>query len=241
MTGQMTVVYALEKPPDHYEKSLFLAGPTPRDQSVKSWRPQALQLLKDEGYDGVVYVPEDRPDANGVTKFHGNYDGQVGWEETHLHMADVILFWVPRDTATMPAFTTNDEWGFWKKSGKVVFGAPETAEKCRYQFHYAHKFGAPAESSLHDTVRSALNLLGKGNLRNGGEREVPLYIWRTAQFQEWYTEHFLTGNTLERVRVEWVHRDESTGYQVKDWVLDVTVHLAKENCDVSSMIYSVHL
>ena len=40
------------------KKSIFLAGPTPRSKEVKSWRPEAIRLLKEKGFDGVVFVPE---------------------------------------------------------------------------------------------------------------------------------------------------------------------------------------
>lgn len=40
------------------KKSIFLAGPTLRKEIVKSWRPQAIEILEELGFDGVVYVPE---------------------------------------------------------------------------------------------------------------------------------------------------------------------------------------
>lgn len=39
------------------EKSIFLAGPTPRGENVISWRAEACEILKQLGFDGVVYVP----------------------------------------------------------------------------------------------------------------------------------------------------------------------------------------
>jgi hypothetical protein len=59
-TQRFTVVYALEEPPAIFAKSIFLAGPTPRRPEVASWRPDALRILQEAGYDGVVFVPEDR-------------------------------------------------------------------------------------------------------------------------------------------------------------------------------------
>jgi len=233
VTATMTVVYATEEPPMQLTKSIFLAGPTPRSQDVQSWRPEALKLLEELGYDGVVFVPEDRPDENGVTTYHGNYIAQIDWEECYLHMADVILFWVPRDLKTMPAFTTNDEWGFWKKSGKVVFGAPESAEKCRYQLHYAQKFGAPSASSLHATVGNAVTHVGEGALRINGEREVPLHIWRTRAFQEWYRDSLDSGDELRHASVEWVFK---IGDKVHLWALKVDVRLMEGDYDVTEVL-----
>ncbi len=43
---------------ENNKKSIFLAGPTPRNKEVKSWRGEALEILQRLGFDGVVYVPE---------------------------------------------------------------------------------------------------------------------------------------------------------------------------------------
>jgi len=50
----MEVVYAPEAPPSQFTKSIFLAGPSPRDPAQPNWRPEALAALEAMGYDGVV-------------------------------------------------------------------------------------------------------------------------------------------------------------------------------------------
>lgn len=193
----MQVVYALQDPPDSYDRSLFLAGPTPRTQAVASWRPQALRLLAQLGFDGVVYVPED---ASGA--FQGDYLAQLDWEEANLERADAIAFWVPRDMATMPALTTNVEFGRWYRSGKVVFGAPPQAPANRYLAHYAD---AP-QSTLQGTLAAAVRLIGDGALRSGGERDVPAHIFTTPAFAAWYASQRAAGNTLRGAREQWTFR-----------------------------------
>lgn len=108
-------------------KSIFLAGPTPRSADVKSWRPEALDYLRRTGFDGDVLVPE----VEGST-VQLDYCNQVKWELEGMGKCSVILFWVPRNTATMPAFTTNVEFGMYIKSNKIVYGRPDTAENIRY-------------------------------------------------------------------------------------------------------------
>ncbi len=225
----MHVVYAHEEPPTTYSKSIFLAGPTPRNQAVKSWRPRALKLLAKHGYDGVVFVPEDRPDENGATTFHGDYDGQVDWEDRYLNMADCILFWVPRDIDTMPAFTTNDEWGFWKNSGKTVFGAPRTAPKCRYQIIYADKLNVPFATSLAATVQNAIGFIGYGAARRDGERYVPLYVWQTPAFQQWYKAQRGVGNELSGAQVLWTFHVGPRREHLFLWAMQVDVYVASED------------
>src|SRR3989344_6490668 len=116
----MQIVYALEPLPETINKSIFLAGPTPRSQDIKSWRPEALAILEKLSYDGVVFVPESR---NGQWQ-ESEYVNQIEWEEYCLNVADCIVFWIPRAMDTMPALTTNIEWGVWCNSGKAVLGVP---------------------------------------------------------------------------------------------------------------------
>jgi hypothetical protein len=40
------------------EKSIFLAGPTPRTPGIISWRKEACEILEELGFNGIVYVPE---------------------------------------------------------------------------------------------------------------------------------------------------------------------------------------
>lgn len=145
MGAEITIVYAREDPPDHWEAAVFLAGPTPRSPDVASWRPAAVDELRRRWRaDGrlAVFVPEHRHDR------YTDYDAQVDWEERCLHLSDEVIFWVPREPATMPAFTTNVEWGMWHDSGRVVFGAPPEAPKNRYLLHYAAASGVPTATDL---------------------------------------------------------------------------------------------
>ncbi len=198
MESGIAVVYAREEPPDRWDTAVFLAGPTPRSPGVPSWRPDAIAELGRRWREPgrlVVFVPEDR---------HGrypDYEGQVDWEERCLHLSDEVVFWVPRDPATMPAFTTNVEWGAWHDSGRAVFGAPPEAPGNRYLLHYAAKFGVPTAADLGGTVAAALDRIGAGAPRSGGEREVPLLLWRDEAFQSWYAGQRDAGNVLLGARV----------------------------------------
>lgn len=220
----MKIVYATEDFPVSYTKSIFLAGPTPRSSEVKSWRPEALRLLKASGYDGVVFVPETLEGGNSP-----NYPDQISWENEGLNRADCILFWVPRDLLTMPAFTTNHEHGEWFKSGKVVLGAPVNAPKMPYLQHKAFQQFEPQASTLENTIKAALEMIGEGALRNGGECQVPLYIWRTSSFQAWYDAQKKAGNRLDGAKVVWTFRVGPKKEVVFFWALHVNIYIASEN------------
>ena len=219
----MHVVYAREPLPTTMTKSIFLAGPTPRSKDVFGWRDEAMRELARLGYDGHVFVPEP---ADG--RWEHEYDPQVEWEEAALNVADCIVFWIPRDLRTMPGFTTNDEWGFWKNSGKVVLGCPTDAEKVSYQRHYAKKFKVPYFDTLNATLKAAVERIGTGALRHGAETQVPLYVWRHGSFKSWYLGQKAAGNSLEAARVLWTFRVGAKP-MVFAWVLHVSVHVASEN------------
>jgi len=149
-------------------KSIFLAGPTPRsskvmdgcDKIVPSWRPRAIGDLEWLGFTGNIFVPETK---NGAWP---KYDDQLTWEDNCLTYADCIIFWIPRDMETLPGLTTNDEWGYWKKSGKCVLGAPPDAHKVRYQKWWAEKLGVPFADRLDFVCDYALYFVNYGEHRN---------------------------------------------------------------------------
>lgn len=231
--SKMKVVYARQPFPTEVSATIFLAGPTPRDrEKVKSWRPEALRLLEDAGFSGHVFVPED-PDGSFCDWEKGfPYDEQVAWEEGALHRADVILFWIPRTKDTMPGFTTNDEFGFWKNSGKVVLGTPVDAVHVRYQRHFANKNGIPVYDTLKDTVDGALSRVG-GAERVGGECQVPMILWGNPAFQSWYSSLKQAGNHLTGARMLWNFNVDPL---VSTWGLLVDIHVAAEGRNETKLI-----
>lgn len=192
------VVYAKEQAPEAYRKSIFLVGPSPRATSVPSWRPDMISAFEKAGYDGVVFSPEPR-DRN----YPRDYQAQTEWEKQHLEMADVILAWVPRSTE-MPAFTTNVEFGRYITSGKLIYGRPPESPKNRYLdwMYQDHGLGEPY-IDMPSIAAAVVGFLGEGAWRSGGERCIPLKIWNTKIFQNWYASLKKAGNRLDGARVLW--------------------------------------
>lgn len=225
----MKIVYTGEPVPAVVNKSIFLAGPSPRKSSDPSWRLEAFDILGLLGYDGVVYAPiyrdQDRYDNGGAF----DYEGQVDWESDCLNQADCIVFWVPRDIkGGMPAFTTNVEFGTWATSGKVVFGAPPNADKNAYLQNLAGKEGIPEFDTLEETLEAAVARLGGGSPRSGGERDVPLHLWNKPEFQTWLTAQKSVGNVLNSASVSWSFRVGKYKERVFLWALHVNVHIKAE-------------
>ncbi len=147
-------IYALENTPIEGH-SVFLAGPTPRDHQSPSWRPDMIQMLRQKGYDGDILIPEKRGNYLDY-----DYVTQTKWEVEHLNAADIILFWVPRNIETMPAFTTNIEFGEFMHSGKVILGYPKEASKMRYLQVRADMHNIPVAHSMFETVEALLSQIG---------------------------------------------------------------------------------
>lgn len=234
----MQVVYALEQPPEQLTKSIFLAGPSPRDPEHPNWRVEALALLEEMGFDGEVFVPLPRDG-----QWAKNYDDQVTWETRFLHLADKIVFWVPRsfevtcDVAkgtsaeramTLPALTTNMEFGLWVETGKAILAYPKDAPKLRYLQSHADENKVPTAHTLREALGLAVDALGPGAPRTGGEREVPLYIWKLPHFQAWYAGQKAAGNRLDGARVLWSFRVGPTKGFTFAFALHVNVHIASE-------------
>jgi 8-oxo-dGTP pyrophosphatase MutT (NUDIX family) len=227
----MKVIYAGEEMPEKIIKSLFLAGPTSRNKEEQdSWRPDALEILRDKGYDGLVFIPEPRDG-----EFKNSYDDQVSWEEKYLNLADCIVFWVPRDLTPdskgypkMAAFTTNVEFGAWADSGKIVFGAPPKAEKNSYLRYYAEEYNVPCAESLVATLDDAMEMVGEGAEREGGERFVPLFVWKQPSFQSWYQAQTGAGNRLDEARVLYSFRPRYKSF-VFLWILKAKIYVTSED------------
>jgi hypothetical protein len=148
----MTVFHSDEplKAFERSQPSIFLAGPTPRSKDVQSWRPEALQILRDLGYNGQVLVPERRDGAKP------DYIDQVEWEDEGLRSVIAIVFWVPRKMGTMPALTTNVEFGLYVKQHRTFYGRPDDAESCRYLDWLYTKYNSKL---IHNTLRGLLEFV----------------------------------------------------------------------------------
>lgn len=127
----MRIIYAQQPFPSFQDEELiFLVGPTPRSPDVPSWRPNALGIIEQHDFDGLVFAPEPKDG-----KWKGNYLKQIAWEREALDACSEfgsIAAWVPRDLETMPAFTTNVEFGFYVGSERLWYGRPPAAPNTRY-------------------------------------------------------------------------------------------------------------
>ncbi len=111
--------------------SIFLAGPTVRgnQQHLTSWRFEAIEEFKRQGFIGDLIIPEflDKTESD-KDKAHIPM-----WEYNGLKKADCIMFWIPR-TRELIALTTNMEFGYWqaREPQKMIYGRPDDAYRMGY-------------------------------------------------------------------------------------------------------------
>ena len=143
--------------------SIFLAGPTPRSKDVKSWRPEAIEHLEDFKFPGQVIVPE-KSDWTDTS-----YVNQVEWEYIGLEECSLVVFWVPRDLETMPALTTNVEFGGYVKSGRILYGRPDYAPKNQYLdwLYTKHTYKIPS-TTLYSLLALAVMEMGIMEIKRNG-------------------------------------------------------------------------
>jgi hypothetical protein len=84
------------------------------------------------------------------------YDPQVQWEWEALNQATVVVFWVPREVATLPGFTTNTEYGLLAGSSKLLLGFPAGAQKMRYLDRLAQRYHIPVHADLGELLAAAV-------------------------------------------------------------------------------------
>lgn len=209
----MQVVRAGDEVPESFSKSILVVLPEVDDAAREALERQALAALERQRYDGVVLL--DSIGAGGRPS--------DGLQERVDH-ADVVAFWAPGS----PDVVTSVQFGALAKTGKVVLGTPPGSASARYLEHVAGDAQVPVAPSLDAAMDAAVEQVGNGALRRGGERQVPLHIWRTPQFQRWIAAQRGAGNRLDGAQLQWVFRVGPQGKIPLSYAIHVDVHVAAE-------------
>jgi len=222
----MKIIYAQQPVPNEINKSIFLAGPSLRpNQDGISWRILALEILQILEYDGVVFVPEN-PDGEFNDNF--NWEAQVMWETRCLRMSDNILFHLNRKIdEKLLGLTTNDEWGYWKDSGKCVLSLDPSADKTEYQNWWAKELKVPVYMELFSAIKHIIKEQ-ESIIRQDGERFIPQEIWKLDQFQSWYKQLKDNGNWISDAKVLNIYRIPSNNKPFA-YTLWLNIYIRNEN------------
>lgn len=165
--------------PNETTYGIYLMSPEP---GAATWRADALRLLSEHSFAGEVYVPA----SQSVSQL--DEAARLAWQESALNQADCVL--APSSTAT----TAGLELGkFWHPAKGILIAD-----------HANGLANAPGILTLEDACREAAS--ERGELRRGGECQIPLDIWRTESFQAWHQAQKSAGNVLHGAHLEWVFR-----------------------------------
>lgn len=204
----MKLVFSDQELPTEVEKTIFLAGPSPRyyEGSVidtNTWRHKAVDLLASQGYDGHVFIPLPKFAfaAGTASKNAIDYLSQVEWEKKALDRADVLFFYVDRQEDNQ-GLTTNIEFGKYVNSGRMVYCRPHDAVKVRYLDYTLINADREYYMNMVDGIEECLKRVEMPVHRLDGETHVPALIFSSPQFQEWYTNLKHAGNRLDGFEVK---------------------------------------
>lgn len=190
--------------------AIFLAGPCPRNNFDEDWRYDAFKILQDIGFNGTVITPTNKYFNKMVSEFGFSSEKarqlQVSWERTAMHIASVIVFWVPRSDK-FPARTTNYEFGEWYKKPNVLVGWPDGAEHNEYMECKLQEQGKTHYKTLKDILVAATLLLNK--------KETMFFTSDT---------HFGQGRTFELSRRPFVDINEMDFTLISNWNKNVTMN-----------------
>lgn len=141
------------------KKSIFLAGPTPKNKQATSWRTEAIEILKKLKFDGIVYVPELANGDKIVDKI-----AEKEWETEVLKDTSVIIFWVPGEVREMLTLLTDYDFGVWYDFSKVFYGRPKDVKMQYLDYKYCRYSKRLPCDNLNELLEEAVNELSMENI-----------------------------------------------------------------------------
>ena len=223
--GAMSLIRPGDSLPESWDRSLLLYWNSGRREDRVSWRDGVLGQLEHLGYRGVVFLAD--PDAS--------YSGgsqqwrQLEWLTRVCRMSDVML-------SSWSAEANRQEDLYWLLSSellnlrKIVLQLDEQAADILTSLDIQPLRRIRIVHSERDAAVEVLRLLENAARRSGPERAIPLDIWQTSEFRNWYAAQHSAGNELKNADAVWAFRP-GLGYvePLWYWALQVGVRIHGEN------------
>mmetsp|Transcript_18357 Transcript_18357/g.24225 ORF Transcript_18357/g.24225 Transcript_18357/m.24225 type:complete len:429 (-) Transcript_18357:120-1406(-) len=218
------IIQTLEPVPREFSSSIYVCTTPKASDDVKT------ALLKSTK-NSVIFIPRFVSNECDI-----QVEAAVHWENSVLNMSDIVVFWLPglshEDIAEFPSLLL----GTLANSGKVIYGCVpgELKEKSlRMQLARVNsileKNSIAVHKSLDQVMESVQSRVKDAHvMRTIGERKVPLHVWKTGAFQNWYENIKRVGNRLDDATFEWTFRVGPQKAFVLFWVLHVNVYVAAE-------------
>lgn len=139
------------------KKSVFLVGPSSREDILEyKWRAPVHHLIRQGGFDGVIYVPEPREND---WSFKETFPMEIiDWEIPRVLSSTLILSWFCRHPVQLPGRVTATETAFLagmayadpsRFKERLLLGHPTGAWKVKSDMRWAAKAGI---QPYHDQV-----------------------------------------------------------------------------------------
>jgi hypothetical protein len=225
--NKMQIVFIGDPYPQEVEKVVFLVdSASHQDMRGNSCQVDAIQLLEQLGYDGIVYVPEEKKGSSNTTPLDD--EARIRWVHGALMRSDVAVFLFSEEVELILNMPMGIELGWLMESGRLVLGLPLETEKFLALRVYAKISHIPCYETVRETLFAAITMIGAGAKRQDAETAIPLMIWKTASFQDWLMEQKKVGNRLEDAYVEWIGRVGPGKDIVFFWIVYVKVWIQDE-------------
>ncbi|MGW2858318.1 hypothetical protein [Streptomyces sp. NPDC001205] len=211
------VVHAGEPFPTEWNACVLLA-----DADAKSlWRQTALDALR-EAWTGfgrlVVFVPR-QGDGSPMTTEHDE------WVTRAVSCADEIIVRCPSGAAGPLQQGLLADSPTAAVCGRLVVMAPD-GEPDPLLSRWLERHAAPVADGAAEAAAIAIERIGRGRDRKGGERDVPLLAARTTGYFWWSSALRDAGRALVSAEIEWVHNDEDTGHRALWWSMRARIRHA---------------
>ena len=148
------------------------------------------------------------------------------WGNRTEAIADVLILPSPQDT--------DPQWiegAATARQGdqRVLWITPNDSAFSSSWANYANDSHLSTAKTPAEVVSKALDIIGGGASRAGGERDVPLHVWNTESFQRWYSAQVIAGNQLREARLVWTFHTGPKKQLLLYWALHVSMWVAAEN------------
>lgn len=213
-SSRVVVVRPGEVPPLEVVASILVCHPMEAHGSA----PAATALMRRHVIDEITAAWTTPGTLMVIAASTGNeVDGEASEEADRehemfwLYRVDVVLVWPVANLRELMSLL--ERLGHGRTAGWSVLGVPTTTTRHGVTFSSAdaepivakHHPRGRVGSTIGTCARIALELIGAGARRTGGQRHVPLPVWTFEPFQDWLQLQQQARNTLTAGLVEWVH------------------------------------
>lgn len=158
-------------------ESIFLAGPTARDNARTAWRQYVIDRMSWRDWNGTLIIPEflspaearfeerfgppGNESATAMTGIRPISYNILEWETTGIHYATAVLFWMPFNATDLRGLTTRAEVAreTQRDPSRIVLGMPDDAISGGHIKFHAYRAGLRVVPTLDSTIGYAIHLV----------------------------------------------------------------------------------